>query len=92
MSVAVNITLTVADMRKIAEHELQGAAFRLWITPAEHAGGKAGAPDWTYHQLSDGRWAMWRKLADLNKLRRGKCQNKPLYDSIRRRMIEDDVV
>jgi hypothetical protein len=88
MSVAVTITLTVADMRKIAEHELQGAAFRLWITPAEYAGGKAGAPDWTYHQLSDGRWAMWRRLADLNKLRR---DDKRLYHSLRSRMIEDDV-
>lgn len=63
---AVEISLTVAEQRKIAEHDAKEPCFRMWLTPRE-AGIMAGK-DWTMYPLDDGRFACWRKKSDLDAL------------------------
>lgn len=65
----VVITLGPAEVRKIVEHELGEPAFRIWLSPEELAEmDQAGIkPDWTAHQLKDGRVAIWRPVSWLKK-------------------------
>lgn len=88
----IEITLTIAEQRKIAEASTGEPCFRVWMTRAEGDLVK-GWTDWTFHDLSDGRVAAWRKVSDLTRLERsGRGEDRRLAAEIRSRRIEDGVI
>lgn len=66
----IELNLTLADQRKIVEHIFGGPAFRIYITANEKRRLDAAGvvQEQTAHPLKDGRWALWRKESDIQKL------------------------
>lgn len=82
------IQLTVADQRKIIEHQQCEPCFRMWLSPDEWERVKP-VPDWTAYTLSDGRIAVWRKRSELDAVL---SSDTRLWSSICQRILEDDAI
>lgn len=89
-SVTIEIHLTVAEQRKIVEHEAGGPCFRMWLTDKEASAlRRMHGTDFTMHPLEDGRWAQWRKESDMDTLHsRG---DMVLWNELNARRLSDDV-
>ena len=85
------LDLSVAEQRKIVEHMAQGACFRMLVSKAVWDVSRQSCPSWQFGTLKDGRHIMWQPYSQLQKLRRGPCQNATLYNDIRSKMIGDEV-
>lgn len=85
----ITISLTVAEMRKVAEHHAGEPCFRMRLTKAEYEIASRTQPDFTYGALSDGSFAVWRRNSDLLKLKTN--GEVSLARFIESRIINDDV-
>lgn len=62
----IQITLTVADQRKLVEADVGEPCVRIWLTDEEFA--KVSFADWTAYPLQPGLVAIWRKRSDIDVL------------------------
>lgn len=86
----VDLTITREEQRALMEHAL-GPCFRMWLDPTEWAIAKK-TTDWTAHPLKDGRYAVWRKESDVQKLLdSGDTSDAVLAKYINARRLADDV-
>ncbi len=85
--VVLRVTFSVEVQRRLVEAECKGPAFRMWLTPEEYR--RAEFADWTAYPLQDGRIAVWRPQADLDKLQA--AGEMKLWAAIRARLLADDV-
>lgn len=89
--VQISIDLMPAEQRKIVEHGVQGPVFRMWITQQEYFYLHKKWKDYTYGKLKDGRYTVWRSLADLAKLKNSSdVREQALAAHIESRILEDD--
>lgn len=89
--VTIIIDLSPAEQRKIVEHGCQGPVFRMWISSHEYFYLRRKWKDYTYSKLRDGRYVVWRAMADLDKLKASKdVGEQNLAKHIESRMITDD--
>jgi hypothetical protein len=84
----IRVSLGPPGIHKLVEHVLGAPAFRMVFSAEEAAQLKAaGVPmDWTVHQLSDGRFAVWRAVSSLDGL---DAETRSVIES---RIISDDVM
>lgn len=86
----VKMELSVEEQRKLVERELGAPCFRMWMTEAEKTKVLFAIQDWTCYQLRDGRWAVWRKEADLEVLKAH--GEMTVYANIQARRLTDEVL
>lgn len=78
----VEIRLSPSEMRAFLAAQY-GPVFRMVLTQLE----AAACSCWTLHQLRDGRYAMWRREADMPPVQIG---NLSLIRAINKARLDDD--
>lgn len=91
-SIPLELHLTPAEQRKIAELEVGGPCVRLLLTEHESKSVLRDKPDFTHGQLKDGRFFCWRRKSDLDELRASASPaDRILLAALERRILDDSV-